>query len=102
MGIFISPRVVLSPRQRSMQRKSPRMMLSPRMAVFISPLSRMVLSPMMHPRVRSPSSSQSAPTINVSRGMLAEIDLNVPIHNDMDWNANAEEEVNLNIGLDHD
>jgi hypothetical protein len=33
--------------------------------------------------------------------MLAEIDLNVSIHNDMDRNANVEEEVKLNIGLDH-
>jgi hypothetical protein len=84
-----------------MQRKSPRIMLSPRMVIFRSPLSRMVLSPVMHPRVRSPSSSQCASTINGSQGLLAKIDLNVPIHSDMDWNANAEEEVNLNVGLDH-
>jgi hypothetical protein len=41
-------------------------MLSPRMAVFRSPLSRMVLSLVMHPRVRFPSSSQGASTINGS------------------------------------
>jgi hypothetical protein len=98
---FQITKVLLSPQQRSMQRTSLRMMLSLRMAIFRSPLSRMVLSPVMHPRVRSPSSSQCACKINGSRGMLAEIDLNVPVHNDMDWNANAEEEVNLNVGLNH-
>jgi len=64
-----------------MKGKSPRMVLSPRQSVFKSPLSKMILSPRMHPRVRSPSSSEGASSsaaVNANRGVLAGIDLNMP------------------------
>jgi hypothetical protein len=52
----------------------------------------MMLSPLMHPRVRSPLSDQGASTCSGSRGEQVE-------ESNVDWNTNAEEQVNLNIGL---